>query len=327
MSDEHNFRWGILGTGWIADRFVTDLKLLSGQKAFAVGSRSLDTAKQFAKDHSIEKSYASYDDLVADPEIDAIYVATPHPYHCAHTLLALEAGKSVLVEKPFAMDAQESSQMINLARKKGLFLMEAMWTRFLPHIIEIRKLLASGSLGDLVALHADHGQWFEKNQKHRLYAPELGGGALLDLGIYPVSFASMVLGKPLKITALGEKAFTGVDAQTSIILQYGSGVQAVLTTTLAAQCPNRGAIMGSKARIEIDGAFYTPTSFRVISKEGKILQHFNNTYEGNGLREEALEVARCIKSGLKESPFMPLNETLEIMKTLDEIRSQIGLKY
>jgi predicted dehydrogenase len=217
--------------------------------------------------------------------------------------------------------------MIDAARERGTFLMEAMWTRFLPHIARVREILAAGTLGDVVYLTAEHGQWFAADPRFRLFAPELGGGALLDLGIYPVSFASLVLGVPARITAVSDPAFTGVDATTSMIFQYDSGAHAVLTTTLRAASGNPAAIYGTAARIEIDGWFYTPTAFRVIARDGAELERFEEPYEGRGLRGEAAEVGRCLRAGLRESPLLPLEETYTIMQAMDEVRRQIGLSY
>ena len=327
MSKASILRWGILGTGWIADRFADDVRRLPDHRLAAVGSRNASTARTFAAQFGIPRAHASYEELASDPEIDAVYVASPHPWHHPHTLLALHAGKHVLVEKPFAMNAREAEEMTALARRKGLFLLEAMWTRFLPHVAALRERLASGTLGRLVSVQADHGQWFAENASHRLYAPELGGGALLDLGIYPVSFASMVLGTPSRITAVSDKAFTGVDGQTSAVLQYASGAHAVLTTTLGAASPTRAAVVGSEARVEIDRMFFVPSAFTVIHRDGRVLERFENTYQGNGLREQAAELGRGVAAGLTESPVLPLDETVAIMRTMDEIRRQIGLTY
>jgi len=255
---------------------------------------------------------------VADPDVDVVYVATPHPMHHANALLALRAGKPVLVEKAFTMNAAEAEELVATARAEGLFLMEAMWTRFLPHVAEIRRLLAERALGEVVTVTADHGQWFAQDRDFRLFAPELGGGALLDLGVYPVSFASMVLGKPDRIVTLLDPAFTGVDGQTSMLFGYASGAQAVLTCTLFARSPTRGAIVGTDAWIEIDGDFYAPTSFDVISRTGERTR-FEAPHEGRGLWHEAEEVARCLREGLLESPFMPLDESVEIMQTMDAV--------
>jgi len=208
-----------------------------------------------------------------------------------------------------------------------VFLMEAMWTRFLPHIARIREILAAGALGELIYLTAEHGQWFAHDPAHRLFAPPLGGGALLDLGIYPVSFAHLVLGAPSAIVAVSTPAFTGVDATTSMVLRYPTGAHAVLTTSLAAKSNNPAVIYGTEARLEIDGWFYTPTSFRVVSRQEELLESFATPAGGRGMEYEAAEVNRCLRAGLTESPLMPLDETLEIMGVLDEIRAQIGLDY
>ncbi len=245
-------RWGILGTGSIAEAFATDLKLTDSGIVAAVGSRSQESADRFAERLGIDRAYPSYEALVADPEIDVVYVATPHPMHRDNAILALEAGKPVLVEKPFTMNSAEARDIVRVARERQLFAMEAMWTRFLPHIAVVRDWLARGALGEVVSVSADHGQWFAEDPAFRLFAPELGGGALLDLGIYPVSFASMVLGTPQRIVSISDPALTGVDAQTSMLFGYANGAQAVLTCTLRAKSPTTACIVGTEARIEID---------------------------------------------------------------------------
>ena len=316
-------RWGVIGTGGIAQSFAADLTFTESSRVAAVGSRHIDSANRFADEFDVPNRHASYDALVADPDVDVVYVATPHPMHRENTLLALGAGKPVLVEKAFTMNAAEAEELVATARGAGLFLMEAMWTRFLPHIAEVRRLLSDGALGEIVTVTADHGQWFARDPAFRLFAPELGGGALLDLGVYPVSFASMVLGKPDRIEALIDPAFTGVDGQTSMLFGYASGAQAVLTCTLAAKSPTRAAIVGTDARIEIDGEFYAPSSFDLVSRTGERTR-FEAPYEGRGLWHEADEVARCLREGLLESPFMPLDETVDIMLTMDAVLAQAG---
>jgi predicted dehydrogenase len=310
--------WGLIGTGGIADTFAADLTFTDSGRVTAVGSRRMDSADRFADRIDIPNRYASYEALVADPDVDVVYVATPHPMHHAGALLALGAGKPVLVEKPFTMNAAEAQELVTTARAEGLFLMEAMWTRFLPHIGQIRRLVSEGALGDIVTVTADHGQWFPKDRDFRLFAPELGGGALLDLGVYPISFASMVLGTPDRIVSLIDPAFTGVDGQTSMLFGYASGAQAILTCTLSAKSPTRAAIVGTDARIEIDGDFYAPTSFTLISREGE-RTNFDAPHEGRGLWYQADEVARCLREGLIESPLMPLDESVSIMQTMDAV--------
>jgi predicted dehydrogenase len=241
--------------------------------------------------------------------------------HHANALLALEAGKPVLVEKAFTMNAEEARDLVRVAREKQLFLMEAMWTRFVPHVREIRRLVADGALGELTVVMADHGQWFAKNPEHRLFAPELGGGALLDLGVYPVSFASMLLGTPTEIKAIVQPAFTGVDGQVAMAFGYANGAQAVLHCTSAAKSPTWAAIVGTEARIEVEGNFYAPSRFKLISRSDEVTE-YREPHEGHGLRHEADEVARCIGEGLLESPLMPLDETVSIMETMDAVLAQ-----
>jgi predicted dehydrogenase len=314
-------RWGILGTGAIAGAFAADLRLTGSGTAVAVGSRSRASADRFADAFGIPGRHASYESLVADPGVDVVYVATPHPMHHGNALLALRAGKHVLVEKPFTMTAAEARDVAGEAGKRGLFAMEAMWTRFLPHTAVIRDWLARGVLGDIVTVTADHGQWFAPDPGSRLFAPELGGGALLDLGVYPVSFASMVLGTPSRIVSMSDPAFTGVDAQTSMLFGYDSGAQAVLTCTLRAKSPTRAAIAGTDARVEVEGSFYAPAAVTLIPRKGDPVRA-GSPHEGRGLRHQADEVARRLAAGETESPLMPLEETVSIMETMDTVLAQ-----
>ncbi len=316
-------RWGIIGTGGIAQTFAADLEHTDSGTVAAVGSRRQETADAFGERFGVSRRHDSYEALVEDPEVDVVYVSTPHPMHHPDAMLALRAGKPVLVEKPFTMNAAEAEEIVATARERGLFAMEAMWARFLPHIREIRRLLAEGVLGDIVTVHADHAQWFEEDPEFRLFAPGLGGGAQLDLGIYPVSFASMVLGSPSRVVVLSDPAFTGVDGQTSILLGYDSGAHAVLNSTLRAVGTTRAAIIGTEGRIEIDESFYQPTSFTVIKRGGEPERMFDPPAEG-GLRHEADEVARCLSEGLLESPEMPLDETVAIMRTMDAVLAEIA---
>ncbi len=317
----------MLATGGIARAFTRDLRLLPDAQVVAVGSRTRAAADAFGDEFDVPHRHGSYEALVADPDVDAVYVSTPHPGHHSAALLAIRAGKAVLVEKPFTLNLAEARDLVAAARAQGTFLMEAMWTRFLGHIDRVRQIIADGTLGDIAYLTAEHGPWFAPDPAGRWFAPELGGGALLDLGIYPVSFAHLVLGVPARITAVSDPAFTGVDATTSMIFQYESGAHAVLTTSLAAAGGNRAAINGSAARLEIDGWFYTPTTFRLVGRDGTELERYDIADGGHGLRHQAAEVGRCLRAGLTESPLLPLDETLAIMGTMDEIRRQIGLVY
>ena len=328
MSDVTPIRWGIIGTGGIATAFATDLALMPDASLVAVGSRSQGTADDFGERFDVPHRHATYAGLVNDADVDAVYVSTPHPGHHDAALSAINAGKAVLVEKPFTMTASEASSLIDAARSQGVFLMEAMWARWLPHMVRVRELLASRALGDVRVVIADHNQWFARDPAFRLFDPALGGGALLDLGIYPVSFASMVFSAPTRVTAVSDRAFTGVDATTSVILQYEDGAHSVLTTSLEVAGPNRAVIVGTEARIEIDSVFYAPTTFTLIGRDGMVQERFDQPQaEGRGMQHEAAEVMRCIRAGKLESDVLPLRETLAIMETLDEIRRQIGLVY
>ena len=322
------FRWGVLGAGRIAAAMVEDLGLLDDVEVVAVASRSdVASAQRFADEHHVARAHGSYEELLADDAVDAVYVAGIHPLHHDAALLAIEAGRAVLVEKPFTMDAAQARSLVAAARARGVFLMEAMWARFVPHMVRVRELLAEGALGDVRLVVADHCQWFAEDPSNRLFDPAQGGGALLDLGIYPVSFASMVLGTPNGVTAVSVPAFTGVDATTSMVLSYDGGAQSVLTTTLAAQGPNRAAVVGTEARLEIDPTFYAPSSFTLTRRDGTVLERWDEPPVGHGLRHEAAEVARCVTAGRLESDVLPLDETVAIMATLDEVRRQVGLDY
>jgi predicted dehydrogenase len=316
-----------MATGGIAHTFAEDLAHVPDASLVAVGSRSQESADAFGDEFDVPSRHASYEALANDPDVDAIYISPPHPFHKDATLLALRGGKAVLCEKPFTMDATEAEELIAEARSSGTLLVEAMWTRFLPTMVRVREILAAGTLGEIVYVTAEHGQWFPQDASHRLFAPSLGGGALLDLGVYPISFAHMVLGTPDRITAVSEPAFTGVDKTTSAIFQYDSGAHAVVTTSLAAASNNPAAIYGTEARLELDGWFYTPTSFRVTAHDGTVLENYSPPAGGRGMEHEAIEVGRCLAEGLTESPVMPLADTLSVMQTMDEIRRQIGLDY
>jgi predicted dehydrogenase len=246
--------------------------------------------------------------------------------HAPNTILALSHGKPVLCEKPFAVNARESSAMIAEARKRNLLLVEAMWSRFLPHYRAIREMIRAGEFGEIISVSADHGQNLPLPKYYRLHAPELAGGALLDLGIYPLSFAYFVLGAPQSVVAKGEFTETGVDSQTSMILRYDNGAHANLTTTLLVKSPCTATIVGTRGTLFIDGDFYTPTSMRFKKTTGEVIE-IPKTYEGHGLREQAIEFATLLQAGKKESELMSLSDTQSIMETMDEIRSQINLFY
>ncbi|QKV96376.1 Gfo/Idh/MocA family oxidoreductase [Streptomyces sp. NA02950] len=316
--------WGVVAPGGIASSFADAVHTYTAQRIVAVASRTIERARAFASRFDVPNAYGSYDELLRDPRVDVVYVASPHSAHFIHALRAIEAGRHVLVEKAFTRNAEEAEQLIAAARQRGVFLMEAMWTRFLPHIDVVRQVLDSGVLGEVRTIVADHGQYMVPDAAHRLYAPELAGGALLDLGVYPVSFASMVLGEFATVSVVGTSAFTGVDGQVSVVVTNDTGAHAMLNTTLFARTPTTASISGTLARLELDGDFYAPTSVRLIGRENTVLDVFTPARLHGGLCFEAAEVARCVSEGRPESDLMPLDETLRIMRTLDEIRRTVG---
>lgn len=322
MSD---FVWGILGPGGIARGFAKDLTLLEGHAIGAVGSRSLSNAQSFS-DQFGGAPYGSYEELVHDSSIDAIYVATPHPAHHDNVISALNAGKPVLCEKPFAVNAKQAQEMVDAATHNNVALMEAMWSRFLPHYAKVREIIASGVLGPIISVHADHGQRLADQNIPRLVEPQLAGGALLDLGIYPISFAHMILGNPTAINSSAVMSDKGVDAQSSMIFTYEKGAQAVLTTTMLEQTPCRAVVAGLHGWLEIDRTFYNPANMRVILNDGSVTE-YPNTYSGHGLREQAEIFKQLVQSGKLQSELLTWKDTVDIMKSMDTVREQIGLKY
>ncbi|QCV96454.1 Gfo/Idh/MocA family protein [Acidipropionibacterium acidipropionici] len=319
-------RWGILATGGIARTFTTDLRA-AGLDVIAVGSRSLASAQSFADAFDIPRRYRSYQDLVGDPDVDIIYVATPHSLHAEHARMALEAGKHVLVEKSFTLTRSQAAGLRDLAESKGLFLMEAMWTRYLPHMARIRQLVRSGVLGRVHALRADHTGVAPTDPDHRLNNLALGGGGLLDIGVYSVSFASDMLGAPVDVRATGILGETGVDTEVSTSMTHADGAVSTTLTSLRATGLNAAAIHGSEASIVIDRSWLTPTTFRVVADDGRVVEIYDRPVEGRGMQYEALAAESYIAEGRTESELEPLDETVAIMGTLDEIRRQIGLRY
>ena len=319
-------RWGILGTGFIAHTQTADL-IGCGFTVAAVGSRSQGPADAFAAEFGIPVAHGSYEALVADPGVDAIYISTPHPFHAENALLALRAGKHVLIEKPFTLTAGQAVEVVDAAEAAGLVVMEAMWTRFLPHMLRIREIIASGTLGDVRTLIADHNQDLPKDPLHRLNNPALGGGALLDLGIYPVSFAFDIFGAPTVVKALAAKTVTGVDRQTAILLGFDDGRQAVLHSALDTKGPNTASILGTEGRIEVDAVWYSPTTFTVFDSEGEVIERFDTVVAHRGMQFQAWEFERRIREDDRSPAILPAAESARIMETLDAVREQIGLSY
>jgi predicted dehydrogenase len=323
---ESGLRWGILGTGGIAAAFATDLAHLRSHRLVAVGSRTVAGAQAFGARFDVPHRHGSTDDLVTDAEVDAVYVATPHPAHAAGALAAIAAGKHVLVETPFTMGAAQARAIADAARAAGVVALEAMWTRFLPHVLRIRDLLRQNAIGEIRTVAADHGQRFAPDPAHRLYDPALGGGALLDLGIYPVSWASMVLGPPSSVHATSDPAMTGVDAQTSIVLRYPGGAHALLTSTLQSFTPCRAWIAGTEGSIEVDPVFYAPTSFTLRRKDGHLEPFLAATSQ---LDASQLDASQLVTSQLVTSqlvtdgrgPAVRFETAAEAMPIRDEGRA------
>jgi len=316
----------VLGTGWIASEMTADLGVL-GSPVTAVGSRSQKTADAFASRFGIPNAYPTYQQLVDDPEVDVVYVATPHPSHAADARLALEAGKHVLVEKSFTVNAAEAREIVDLAADRGLVILEAMWTRWLPHMVRIRELIASGALGDVRTVIADHNQSLPTDPTHRIQNPDLGGGALLDLGIYPISLAWDVFGAPTTIHAISSPTATGVDRQTAVLFGYADGQQAISHFALDTTGPNAAVILGTEARIEIDPVWYTPTTFRLIDSQNRVLEEFDGRGEGRGMQFQAAALEELVAAGRIAGDVLPPSESVAIMESLDEVRAQIGLRY
>ena len=318
--------WGILGTGIMARLFASELAFLPDAELVAVGSRAGASADDFANEFGVPHRHASYDGLVRDPDVDVVFIATPHPLHKENSLLALEAGKAVLCEKPFTINASEAEAVIRLAREEKFFLMEAMYTRFVPAIVKMRQWLAGGVIGEVRALMAEYGIRADFDPKHRWFAPELGGGALLDLGIYPLSLASMVFGAPARVTSMSHLGETGVDEQAAIILGYDQGQLATMYTALRTETPMEAVILGTKGRIRLHAPLYSPAGL-TLTLTGQEDQVVEMPFAGEGYSYQAAEVMRCLRAGELESDCMPLDETLAIMQTMDQIRAQWGLKY
>ena len=333
-------RWGILGTGYIANLFAEGLSVAEDAELVAVGSRHQRTADVFGDRWGVPHRHASYEALVHDPDVDVIYIGTPHPYHYEHTLLCLQAGKHVLIEKPFAMNVRQASAMIDLARSRGLFLMEAMWTRFLPAMVQVREWIAAGEIGDVQLVRANLSFMAEHNLASRLFAPELGGGSLLDVGIYPVSFAHMILGTPQSVHSTAALGQTGTDDRSAYMFGYAGGKTALLSSAVQLGVPVEADIIGTQGYIKIHEPWINPRVVTLARPAAPGVQSRlifeGNVYDtrtvhlpttGNGYNYEAIAVGECIRAGQHESSVMPLDESLAIMHVLDTLRAQWGLAY
>lgn len=320
-------RWGVMGTGWIANQFVRSVQAHTRQQIVAVGSRGAEGARVFAGRYGIATAHPSYQALVEDDGIDVIYVATPHTAHREHALMALQAGRHVLLEKPMALDHAQAAEVVEAARARGLFLAEALWTYFLPKFDVIDQLLADDVLGEIRSVHTEYGEYF--TPEHRIFDPHLAGGALLDLGTYPVSLLARLLGPAQQVVGLKQDDPSGVHGQLAVVTQNARGNLGTMATTLYGLTPTNAAIVGSKATIRFGSEFNLPGPFTLLSEDGDTRLEFceptGRHFEG--LFYEAAEVARCICAGLTETPRRTVDATLGTMRLLDQIRSCTGIAF
>ncbi|MBT8079189.1 MAG: Gfo/Idh/MocA family oxidoreductase [Gammaproteobacteria bacterium] len=326
MGTQDRLRIGILGTGRMAHAFATGLRETQQATLVATGSRAADTAKQFADEFGIHRAHASYDALAEDPDVDLIYISSPHSLHSEHCLLCLDAGKAVLCEKPFAINAIEARAVIESAKKKQLFMMEAMWTRFIPAVCKLRELIARETIGDAKLLVAGGAYMPEFDPAVYLFRPDLGGGVLLDAGVYLVSMASMIFGSPHVTLATGTIGDHRVDDHDGILLRHANGAISSLYVSLKAKASPEATIFGSRGRIHVHPPLFAPAAL-TVSIDGEADETIELPVAGNGYHYQVEEVVRCMAAGNMESTVMPLAETLEIMETMDTVRQQVGLSY
>lgn len=320
-------RWGILGTGNIAHQFAEGLKSAEGAALCAVGSRSAETAERFGDVFAIPRRHGCYEALAADPELDVVYIATPHPMHKENTMLCLDGGKAVLCEKPFTINRREAEAVVAHARARGLFLMEAMWTRFLPTLVKTRALIAEGAIGKPLMVRADFGFRAEYNEESRLFAPEMGGGGLLDVGIYPISLAAMIFGVDVEqVASLAVLGPTGVDDQNAVVLRYPDGGLAITSSAVRTNTPQDAHILGETGWIHLHTPYWRGTTLSLV-QNGKEPETMTLPFTGNGYNYQANAVMACLRAGKTECDIMPLDDSIAIMDILDQARAQWGLKY
>ncbi|MGY1732588.1 Gfo/Idh/MocA family protein [Geodermatophilus sp. SYSU D01045] len=324
MSEQ--IRWGIVGPGRIAQSVMGDFAHVEGARPVAVASRSADRAQAFAQQHGLERAYGSYAELLADPDVDVLYVATPHPQHHAVALAAIEAGKALLVEKAFTATTAGAQEVVEAARANGVFVMEAMWTRFQPAVVRMRELIADGAIGEVRSVQADLGVDRVYDPADRLFALELGGGALLDLGVYVVSFAQMVLGTPDTVTAAGSTYPTGADAEAALLLGWADGRSATLTTSLRYPTPGQARVFGTGGWIDVLPRFHHPATI-VLHRTGAEPEEITRPATGVGYSHELAEVTRCLQEGRTESAVVPLADTLAVQEILGRAAEQLGVRH
>ncbi|NEK57642.1 Gfo/Idh/MocA family oxidoreductase [Geodermatophilus sabuli] len=319
-------RWGVVGPGRIAESVMGDFAHVPGARPVAVASRSAERAHAFAQRHGLERAHGSYAEVIADPDVDVLYVATPHPQHAAIALAAIEAGKALLVEKAFTATTAGAAEVIDRARDRGVFVMEAMWTRFQPVVGALRHLVADGAIGEVRSVQADLGVARDYDPDDRLFALELGGGALLDLGVYVVSFAQMLLGPPDTVTVAGSLFPTGADAEAGLLLGYGDGRSATLTTSLRYALPGQARVFGTTGWIDVLPRFHHPQTI-VLHRSGAEPETITRPQAGTGYAHELAEVTECLRAGRTESTVMPLADTLAVQAVLGQAADQLGIRH
>ena len=319
-------RWGIVGPGRIAENVLPDFAHVPNARPVAVASRSQERADAFAARHGLDRAHGSYDAILADPDVDVLYVATPHPQHHALALAALRAGKALLVEKSFTATTAGAAEVIDLARTTGVFAMEAMWTRFQPAVVAMRELIADGAIGEVRSVQADLGVARDYEPADRLFALELGGGALLDLGVYVVSFAQMLLGTPQRVVATGSLYPTGADAEAGILLGYDDGRTATLLTSLRNGLPGQARVFGTAGWIDVLPRFHHPDTI-VLHRAGAEPETITRPQTGAGYAHELIEVTECLRAGHRESAVMPLADTLAVQDVLGQAAEQLGVPH
>ncbi len=327
LTDDRPIRWGILGAGGIARTVANDIVMTDGHLVAAVGARDGHRAADFAAAFAGCRSYGSYAELVAEPDVDVIYVATTHPGHREQALLAIAAGKPVLIEKPVCLNAEHAEQVLQAARSADVFAMEAMWMRTNPLIRKAEQLIADGAIGEVRGVRSEFGLGLPFDAEHRLYDLASGGGSLLDLGVYPATFAYLFLGRPERVVTTGRMAATGVDATACMQWSYGDGSSAQLWCSVETPAPNRAVVYGSDGWIATEGAAHRPTGLIVHTGDQEYRLPDPIAGIGSGYGPEIGEVARCLRAGLVESPLIPHADTIAIMRILDEARAALGVKY
>jgi predicted dehydrogenase len=319
-------RWGIVGPGRIAENVMGDFPLVPNAEVVAVASRSADRAQAFGAKHGIGRAYGSYRELIADPDVDVLYIATPHPQHLAIGVAAARAGKALLVEKAFTATFAGAQALVEAARANHVFAMEAMWTRFQPAMVQVRDWLDDDAIGEVRGVQADLGVVPEFDPSDRLFAPELGGGALLDLGVYVVSFAQWVLGMPSAVMATGTLGRSGVEEDATLLLAFESGASATLTTSLHAPMPGQARIFGTTGWIDVLPRFHHPVTV-VLHRDGAEPVTVTRPATGGGYSHELIEVTQCVLAGRTESAVMPLDDTLAVQHILEDAATQLGVTW